>query len=107
MDSDAELDRWLAVVDGRDVLDLDDLIERPRWMRDALCREHPETEFFVEVGQKTQPAKDVCVGCLVRAECLAYALEEGIAWGVWGGLSRQERSRLRHVHQGGQQADAA
>lgn len=30
-------------------------------------------EFHPERGVSSEPAKAVCAGCLVRAECLAYA----------------------------------
>lgn len=79
----------------RSTVTLDDLVARPRFMKDAACREHPETVFFIDRGGDTRPAKAVCAGCLVRAECLAYALEEHIAFGIWGGMSERERRRLR------------
>lgn len=31
----------------------------------------------------------------MRAECLAYAIEADEEFGVWGGLNRTERLRLR------------
>lgn len=67
---------------------------RPGWQRDALCIEHPEVEFFIERGASSEPAKAVCRGCLVRSECLAYALDEGIKQGIWGGLSERERRKV-------------
>jgi hypothetical protein len=41
----------------------------------------------------------VCEGCTVRAECLAYALEDedAFAWGVWGGTSPRERRAIGRV----------
>lgn len=67
------------------------------WKRDALCVERTDVEFFVGRGEPTEPAKAVCRSCIVRAECLDYALENGIKHGVWGGLSERERRRLRPV----------
>jgi hypothetical protein len=37
----------------------------------------------------------IFAGCLVSEECAAYAVDEGIAVGIWGGLSGLERRRLR------------
>ena len=34
------------------------------------------------------------MGCPVRAECLAEALDNEIEWGVWGGLTERERRAL-------------
>lgn len=78
-----------------DVGDLFDLLQRPAWQRDAACLEHPEVNYFPERGGSLEPAKAVCAGCLVRAECCAYAVEQGVEHGVWGGTSPQARRALR------------
>lgn len=66
---------------------------RPAWQADALCREHPEVTWFPERGEPAGPAKAVCQGCLVRSECLAWAMEQDPALeGVWGGLTTKERA---------------
>mgnify|MGYP000160797370 CR=1 FL=1 len=51
--------------------------------------------FFPERGASTREAKEVCRGCIVRLECLEYALTNGEKFGIWGGLSERERRRLR------------
>jgi WhiB family redox-sensing transcriptional regulator len=68
---------------------------RPAWMRDAACREHPDTTFFPSLGEPSEPARAVCARCLVRDACLAYALEHDERHGVRGGLSTRERQALR------------
>lgn len=45
-------------------------------------------------GAKQNEAKKVCIGCPVRSECLAEALDNEIEWGVWGGLTERERRAL-------------
>jgi hypothetical protein len=60
-----------------DVRELLALLERPAWMRDAACREHPEVSFYPDLGQSPEPARAVCAGCLVRDEWLTHALEHG------------------------------
>ena len=67
------------------------------WMDDAACQEHPEVSFFPAKGQSTRPAKSICAGCLVRAECLDFAMQHDAFGfdGVWGGLSPLERKALR------------
>jgi WhiB family redox-sensing transcriptional regulator len=67
---------------------------RPAWMRDALCKEHPEVEFYIGQGGDPEPAKDVCARCAVREECRAWALANDELYGIWGGLSAVERLRL-------------
>lgn len=65
----------------------------PPWMADALCREPQGVNFFATSPNRIEAAKKVCSACLVRSECLAYALEYGVL-GVWGGTSEAERKRL-------------
>jgi hypothetical protein len=36
-------------------------------------------------------AKDLCGDCQVRVECLTYAIEAKEKFGVWGGLTEQQR----------------
>jgi hypothetical protein len=42
-------------------------------------------------------AKAVCAACVVRGECLAYALADPDLVGVWGGTSHAERRALRRA----------
>ena len=47
-------------------------------------RENPEL-FFAESPADVEAAKALCLGCPVRTECLAGALDRREPWGVWGG----------------------
>lgn len=68
------------------------------WQADALCREVDAGEtFFPERGEPNVDAKRICAGCEVRAECLAFALAQDIRFGIWGGMSERERTRLRRA----------
>lgn len=68
-----------------------------RWENDAACQEYPP-ELFFDDGM-IEEAKAACAGCLVRAECLAYALaieeNQQDIFGVWGGMAASERERMR------------
>jgi WhiB family redox-sensing transcriptional regulator len=69
----------------------------PRWRGRAACADAAtDAEFFPldEDGRDARPAKAVCAGCGVRELCLAYALDWGMAAGIWGGLSTRERESL-------------
>jgi WhiB family transcriptional regulator, redox-sensing transcriptional regulator len=69
----------------------------PDWMRDAACADHDPNDWFPERGDRAPSAraKQVCAQCLVRAECLAFAVREPMRDGIWGGHSPAERRRLK------------
>ena len=69
--------------------------EELSWQERSLCAQTDPEAFFPEKGGSTREAKRVCTGCEVRAECLAYALANDERFGIWGGLSERERSRLK------------
>ena len=60
------------------------------WASEAACQNRQPDELFVK-GAAQNRAKQLCLGCPVRTECLAEALDNRIEWGVWGGLTERER----------------
>ena len=75
--------------------DLLAVIEVPSWMAFGRCAETDPDLWFPEKGGGTRAAKAVCRSCGVRNLCLTYALETGQTHGIWGGMSPEERQRLR------------
>jgi WhiB family redox-sensing transcriptional regulator len=72
------------------------LREALSWHDFAACAETDPDLFFPEGhGGSTRGAKRVCRACPVTGLCLEYALANDERFGVWGGLSEQERRRLR------------
>jgi WhiB family transcriptional regulator, redox-sensing transcriptional regulator len=67
------------------------------WQDDANCLGVDPDLFFPERGASTKEAKEVCRGCVVREECLEYALENSEKFGIWGGMSERERRRIRRA----------
>src|SRR5262252_3392342 len=65
------------------------------WQRQANCMGVDPDLFFPERGASTREAKEVCRGCVVREDCLEFALVNGEKFGIWGGMSERERRRLR------------
>ena len=51
--------------------------------------------FFSEQLDDITRAKAFCAGCVVREDCLEYALRNGEKFGIWGGMSERERRRIR------------
>jgi WhiB family transcriptional regulator, redox-sensing transcriptional regulator len=70
-------------------------VEDRGWQDYANCLGVDPDLFFPERGASTREAKEVCRGCVVREQCLEYALANGEKFGIWGGLSERERRRIR------------
>jgi WhiB family redox-sensing transcriptional regulator len=71
--------------------------EAPEWQKQANCRGVDPDLFFPERGASTREAKEVCRGCVVREDCLEYALANRERVGIWGGLSESERRPMRRA----------
>ena len=63
------------------------------WPTEAACRNSDPDALFVQ-GAAQNRAKSVCLGCPVRTECLADALDNRVEFGVWGGMTERERRAL-------------
>jgi WhiB family redox-sensing transcriptional regulator len=83
--------------DGHDVGDR----MSAEWFDDAACKGQPSDLWFPDNGEVCEAAKQVCNGCSVRGECLAYALTNRIDYGVWGGASAKQRQRMRRKNVAG------
>jgi WhiB family redox-sensing transcriptional regulator len=71
------------------------------WQVRAACRGtdtatfyHPENERGPSRVKREQAAKAVCATCTVVESCLRWALAAREPYGVWGGLSPEERDAL-------------
>ncbi|MGV0797278.1 WhiB family transcriptional regulator [Mycolicibacterium elephantis] len=72
-----------------------------RWQLHARCRGMPTEIFFVADGERgkrkiarEEVAKRICRSCLVRQECLRYAVVAEEPHGVWGATTPTERDRF-------------
>lgn len=73
------------------------------WWESAACLDVDPDVFITSEGisRSTQreleaQAKEVCLTCPVREQCLADALARGEKYGIWGGLNPKERRRLEY-----------
>lgn len=69
------------------------------WQEFANCRTVDPELFFPNgtggtITNAIANAKKVCAACLVRTECLNWAVDTGQYNGVWGGLDEKERLGL-------------
>jgi len=76
---------------------------QPRWEPEPACATTDPRVFFpedadgrpVEDGPEADPARRICAQCPLRHQCLEYALSVAMPAGIWGGLSTNERERIR------------
>ena len=79
-------------------MDLFEFLSEDRsWQSKANCMGVDPDLFFPERGASTKEAKEVCRGCVVKDECLEFALRNGEKFGIWGGMSERERRRVRRA----------
>ena len=72
------------------------------WQLDGACRRvgpevffHPEGERGPSRLSRELAAKSVCARCPVAVQCAAHALAVREPYGVWGGMSEDERRALK------------
>ncbi|MFI8103770.1 WhiB family transcriptional regulator [Streptomyces sp. NPDC086023] len=83
---------------------LDRAEDRRAWPDRAACRGlgtegflRPPCESSRERSAREEAARKVCAACPVRVECRRHALSSREPYGVWGGLTEEERRAL-YVH---------
>lgn len=71
------------------------------WQERGACRSvdptlffHPQNERGLSRTRRDRLAKAVCASCAVRLECADYAIRAREPYGVWGGLSEEERENI-------------
>ena len=71
------------------------------WRDKAKCVT-ADPELFFPVGESSLASQDqikrakvICGLCEVTEQCLQYALESGQDFGIWGGLTEDERRELK------------
>ena len=71
------------------------------WQYEGSCRELPAEMFFHPDGERgprrrnrENAAKAVCASCPVIQACRAHALAVQEPYGIWGGLSEDDRAVL-------------
>ena len=70
-------------------------LHRPAWQARANCRGLDPDIFYPTRGVRLGEVKAVCAGCVVREDCLEYALANGEKFGIWGGVSERQRRLMR------------
>ncbi len=78
-----------TVIAGRKATSMD-------WAESAACKSERIDLFYGADGRNgprvnEDEAKRICRSCSVVTQCLAWAVETGEPWGIWGGTTPEER----------------
>lgn len=78
------------------------IIELWQWQFEGACRDEGDALFFHPDGERgprrrhrDEAAKRVCARCPVIDLCREHALAARETYGVWGGLTAEEREEIR------------
>lgn len=73
-------------------------IENWDWQHSGACRDldteiffHPEGERGATRKRRAAEAKRICALCPVRSTCAEHALMVREPYGIWGGMTEEER----------------
>lgn len=68
-----------------------------RFKENAACKKADPAIFFPETAANRvyKEAIAICATCTVYKDCMRYALNNKIPFGVWGGLTPKQRERNR------------
>ena len=71
--------------------------EGKTWRDYTACSPEDADLFFLDVGESPRRALELCAVCVVRSECLEYALSARpvITRGVWGGKTERQLRQMR------------
>lgn len=65
------------------------------WRDAARCEGMDPERFFPRKSDEQKETIKFCLGCPVRLDCLKYALDTPVDYGIWGGTTQEERKQLR------------
>jgi len=73
--------------------------EPPEFLEKAARKGRPKDLFYPNRGDgRPMEALAICSLCVVKSDCLEYAIEHKELYGIWGGKTeRQRRAMLRKV----------
>jgi WhiB family transcriptional regulator, redox-sensing transcriptional regulator len=74
---------------------LEEILNRPAWQKDAACNGAGTESFMPGRGGSFKRARELCAACLVRDECLSFALADDELEGMWAGTTDRERREMR------------
>lgn len=91
-----EMSTMAAVPDLEiDVQSLPTQVSPPdHWQERSACYGLDPEVFFPTTEEEAALALSYCSVCSVKELCLAWAVQNGERYGVWGGTTEQQRRRI-------------
>ena len=76
----------------------DFFVDLPRF-DEAKCAEIEDKDLFfpdnrTQEAERLHQLKAICASCIHETECLEYALEKQISYGIWGGSTPADRDTV-------------
>jgi len=65
------------------------------WRESANCIGIDTDLFFPDRGEPTRVIQGICARCIVKTECLEFAIADPEIVGYFGGMSARNRQKLR------------
>lgn len=79
-------------------------IAKELWREKAECKGMSLSLFFPENERQSslsrknnKKIKSICQSCSVQTNCLSYAIDNQIEYGIWGGFTSVERKELNNI----------
>jgi len=65
------------------------------WKDRAECKGVDTNVFFSGAASTAQAVERYCSKCLVSDQCLAEGMASSRVFGIWGGTTQSDRTRMR------------
>jgi WhiB family redox-sensing transcriptional regulator len=85
----------------RPILDISPIYDLWSWQEEAACRGVDTEKFFLNYGVRGEEKRKIeaeaikiCKTCPVIEQCRVWSLKVPEYYGVWGGLTSDQRMRL-------------
>jgi WhiB family redox-sensing transcriptional regulator len=70
-------------------------VREEHWKLSAACLGADTNDFFSPAAEVPPSVIAMCADCPVSEDCLQYAIELNIEYGVFGGLTAYQRTKKR------------
>lgn len=70
--------------------------QRRTWRTRAMCRGMPTAKWFTDDSAAQKSALGVCHTCPVKHDCASEGMDQ--QYGIWGGLTADDRAAFRLNH---------